>query len=180
KSSEARARYLTALALVDQLRSPPAARAADREASSDGEQASGHGGMDDDDASIRGGLFSHLAWINAQDGQFASALVQFQQAVAAYTQAFGESNPDVAVFTLDVGVMHYLLGQERESAQALERARSLIDRFSPDNPVKVTALDYLGFVVLRRGEPARARQLFQQALELIDRSKLTDHPALPI
>jgi eukaryotic-like serine/threonine-protein kinase len=216
KPTEARARYLMALTLLDQLRSPAGARAADGEASTGGEQAPGRGGaggearrgidersasmgggdpagsaggaggeaprgIDDDDASIRGGLLSHLAWIDAQVGQFASALVQFQQAAAAYTQAFGESNPDVALFTLDVGVMHYLLGQEREAAAALERARSLIDRSSsPDNPIKATALDYLGFVVLRRGELARARQLFQQALQIIERTRLTDHPALPI
>jgi tetratricopeptide (TPR) repeat protein len=176
KSTEARARYVMALALLDKLR-PPTGHGADGEASAAGQ------GPDpgiDADASIRGGLLSHLAWINAQSGQFANALVQFEQAAASYTQAFGEANPDVALFTLDVGVMHYLLGHEREAAQALEHARSLIDRFSPDNPIKVTALDYLGFVVLRRGEPARARELFQQALEIIDHSKLPDHPALPI
>lgn len=179
KPEEARARYLAALTLLDQRRLPGGARAAGGEAS-EGEQAPGHGGIDDDDASCRGGLLSHLAWIDAQVGRFSSAFELFQQAAAAYTQAFGESNPDVAVFTLDVGVMHYLLGQEREAAAALERARSLIDRFSPDNPIKATALDYLGFVALHRGELARARELFQQALEIIERTKLTDHPALPI
>ena len=179
KPTEARARYLTALTLLDQVRSSARTRVADGEPSSGGAQASG-GGSDDDEASIRGGLASHLAWIDAQVGRFGSALVQFQQASAAYTQAFGESNPDVAVFTLDVGVMHYLLGQEREAAAALERARSLLDRFSPDHPIKATALDYLGFVVLRRGELARARPLFEQALEIIDRTRLADHPALPI
>lgn len=175
KPTEARAHYLTALALLDQLRSSAGLRAADGEA----EQGAGRGGIDDD-AAIRGGLLSHLAWIDAQVGRFTSALGQFEQAAAAYTQAFGESNPDVALFTLDVGVMHYLLGHEREAAVALERARTLIERASPDNPIKATALDYLGFVALRRGEPARARPLFQQALELIERTRLTDHPALPI
>lgn len=170
KPEEARARYLTALRLVDQLVPPAAARG----------DATGAGTVGDEDASSKGGLMSHLAWIDAQAGRFASALALFQQAAAAYTQAFGESNPDVALFTLDIGVMHYLLGQEREAALALERAQSLIDRFSPDTPIKVTALDYLGFVVLRRGERARALQLFQQALEIIERTKLTDHPALPI
>ena len=171
KPEEARARYLAALRLLDQLRPRAGARPAGSAASVI---------EDDDDAASRGGLLSHLAWIDAQVGRFTNAVVQFQQAAAVYTQVFGESNPDVALFTLDVGVMRYLLGQEQEAAAALERARSLIDRFSPDNPIKVTALDYLGFVLLRRGEPARARQLFQQALEIIERTKLTDHPALPI
>ncbi|TMQ19702.1 MAG: tetratricopeptide repeat protein [Deltaproteobacteria bacterium] len=180
KSTEARSRYLTALALLDQLRVPAAARAADGEASAGDGQPPSRNAINDDDSAIRGGLLSHLAWINAQVGLFASALGQFEQAVAAYTQAFGEGNPDVALFTLDVGVMQYLLGHEHEAAVALERARSLIDRFSPDNPIKVTALDYLGFVMLRRGEAARARPLFQQALEIIEHTKLADHPALPI
>jgi tetratricopeptide (TPR) repeat protein len=91
-----------------------------------------------------------------------------------------DSNPDVALFTLDVGVMQYLVGQEREAEAALERARSLIDRASPDSPIKATALDYLGFVLLRRGELARSRPLFQQALEIIERTGQTAHPALPI
>jgi tetratricopeptide (TPR) repeat protein len=174
KPTEARARYLTALTLLDQLGSSAGRRAAAGEA----EHGAARGGIDDD--AIRGGLLSHLAWIDAQVGRFTSALGQFEQAAAAYTQAFGESNPDVALFTLDVGVMHYLLGREREAAVALERACTLIDRASPDNPIKATALDYLGFVALHRGEPARARPLFQQALELIERTQLTDHPALPI
>jgi tetratricopeptide (TPR) repeat protein len=179
KPTEARARYLTALALLDQIRSP-AARAADGEASAGGVQATGRGAADVDDDSLRGGLLSHLAWIDAQVGRFGSALMQFQQAVAAYTQAFGEGNPDVALFTLDVGVMHYLVGQEREAEVALDRARSLIDRASPGSPTMATALDYLGFVLLRRGELARSRPLFQQALEIIERTGQTDHPALPI
>ncbi|HEU4735335.1 MAG TPA: serine/threonine-protein kinase, partial [Kofleriaceae bacterium] len=179
KPEEARARYLAALALLDQRRPSPGARPTGGAASPGGE-GPGRGGNDDEDASSRGGLLSHLAWIDAQVGRFSSAFVRFQQAAAAYTQAFGESNPDVALFTLDVGVMHYLLGQEAEAEAALSRARSLIDRFSPDSPIKVTALDYLGFVALRRGEPDRARQLFQQALEIIERTRLTDHPALPI
>jgi serine/threonine protein kinase/tetratricopeptide (TPR) repeat protein len=175
KPTEARAHYLTALTLLDQLRSSAGLRAAEGEA----EQGAARGGIDDD-AAIRGGLLSHLAWIDAQVGRFTSALGQFEQAAAAYTQAFGESNPDVALFTLDVGVMHYLLGHEREAAVALERARTLIERASPDNPIKATALDYLGFIALRRGEPARAGPLFRQALELIERTQLADHPALPI
>jgi serine/threonine protein kinase/tetratricopeptide (TPR) repeat protein len=177
KPEEARARYLEALRLLDQRHPPTAAPAVG------GDDAPRRGGNDDDDdedASSRGGLLSHLAWIDAQVGRFASAFELFQQAAAAYTQAFGESNPDVALFTLDVGVMHYLLGHEPEAEAALERARSLIDRFSPDNPIKVTALDYLGFVVLRRGEPARARALFQQAQDIIERTKQAEHPALPI
>jgi serine/threonine protein kinase/tetratricopeptide (TPR) repeat protein len=178
KPTEARARYLAALSLLDQVHSP-AARAADRDARAGG-PASGRGAIDDDDESMRGGLLSHLAWIDAQVGRFGSALVQFQQAVDAYTQAFGDGNPDVAVFTLDVGVMQYLVGQEREAETWLERARSLIDRSSPDSPIKATALDYLGFVVLRRGELARSRPLFQQALEIVERTGQADHPALPI
>jgi tetratricopeptide (TPR) repeat protein/predicted Ser/Thr protein kinase len=175
KPTEARARYLMALGLLDQLRSSAAPRAA-------GDDGAGGapGRQSDDDAAIRGGLLSHLAWSDAQVGRFSSALGQFEQAAAAYTQAFGDGNPDVALFTLDVGVMHYLLGHEREAAAALERARTLIDRSSPDNPIKATALDYLGFIALRRGEPARSRPLFQQALELIERTRLADHPALPI
>ncbi|HEX8111178.1 MAG TPA: tetratricopeptide repeat protein, partial [Kofleriaceae bacterium] len=179
KPTEARARYLTALTLLDQLRSSAGARAGG-EARPGGEQAPGRGEGDDENASTRGGLLSHLAWIDAQVGRFGSALVQFQQAVAAYTQAFGDGNPDVALFTLDVGVMQYLVGQERQAETWLEHARALIDRSSPDSPIKATALDYLGFVVLRRGEAARARSLFQQALEIIERTRLTDHPALPI
>ncbi|HET7504301.1 MAG TPA: serine/threonine-protein kinase [Kofleriaceae bacterium] len=180
KPEEARARYVAALALLDQRR-PPAGAPAAGEASPGREPPRGREANGDDEvASSRGGLLSHLAWIDAQVGRFSSAFVLFQQAAAAYTQAFGERNPDVALFTLDVGVMHYLLGEEREAEAALERARSLIDRFSPDSPIKVTALDYLGFVTLRRGELDRARQLFQQALEIIERSKLADHPALPI
>jgi tetratricopeptide (TPR) repeat protein len=175
KPTEARARYVTALSLLDQLRSPRGR--ADSPVSA---QAPDRAAIDDGDSAIRGGLLSHLAWINAQVGLFATALDQFEQAASAYTQAFSESNPDVALFTLDVGVMHYLLGHEAESAIALERARSLIDRFSPENPIKVTALDYLGFIALHRGETARARQLFEQANELIERTKLADHPAMPI
>jgi serine/threonine protein kinase/tetratricopeptide (TPR) repeat protein len=177
KPTEARARYLTALALLDQVHSP-AARAGGGDAAAGGGPGSGRGAIDDD--AIRGGLLSHLAWIDAQVGRFGSALAQFQQAVAAYTEAFGDSNPDVALFTLDVGVMQYLVGQEREAETWLERARSLIDRVSPDSPTKATALDYLGFVALRRGELARARPLFQQALEIVERTGQTDHPALPI
>ena len=63
---------------------------------------------------------------------------------------------------------------------ALERARSLIDRTAPASPIQATALDYLGFVVLRRGELARARPLFQRALEIIEHTGQADHPALPI
>jgi serine/threonine protein kinase/tetratricopeptide (TPR) repeat protein len=179
KPTEARARYLTALTLLDQVRSS-AARPAGGETTVGGGPGSGRGAIDDDDDSMRGGLLSHLAWIDAQTGRFGSALVQFQQAVAAYTEAYGDSNPDVALFTLDVGVMQYLVGQEREAEGSLERARSLIDRASPGSPTKATALDYVGFVVLRRGELARARPLFQQALEIIERTGQPDHPALPI
>jgi serine/threonine protein kinase/tetratricopeptide (TPR) repeat protein len=179
KPTEARAHYLTALTLLDQVRSS-AARAADGGPAAGGGPGSGRGAIDDDDDSLRAGLLSHLAWIDAQVGRFGSALAQFQQAVAASTEAFGDGNPDVALYTLDVGVMQYLVGHEREAETWLERARSLIDRASPDSPTKATALDYLGFVVLRRGELARARPLFQQALEIIERTGQADHPALPI
>src|SRR5262249_6223757 len=104
KPEEARARYQAALALIEERRPPGSVGPA---AAAGGGSAGASDGSEDEDASSRGGLLSHLAWIDAQVGRFSNAFDLFQRAAAAYTQAFGEGNPDVAIFTLDVGVMHY-------------------------------------------------------------------------
>lgn len=111
----------------------------------------------------------------AETRQFAERTVAIRQA------AQRPDDPDLAFSLVNLGVMHYKLGEYPEAESAYQRALAIRETaFGPDHGSVASCLNNLGALHWSQGQFRRAEPLFRRVVAIRERELGPDHPTLAI
>ena len=111
-------------------------------------------------------------------GSHREALAAGEQAVALIAQELGADNQDVGAYAYATGVSAEAVGDLAEARRLYAEALRIGEIVhGPDNAMLTSALERLGFVVLKTGAPAEAEAIFLRELK-IWRDTLGENSAL--
>jgi len=110
---------------------------------------------------------NNVGWCHAQMGDYQLALTSLRQAIALH-QELGDADGQAATSTWDsLGYAYHQLGDYAQAASCLGKAVRLFGEFG-DRHGQAQALAHLGDARLAAGHPEMAREVWQQALAILD------------
>jgi eukaryotic-like serine/threonine-protein kinase len=120
------------------------------------------------------------ALIEAHTGRLAEAERDCREAQRIFDTQKGPPRADLPNVRMWIGIVLAEAGQLDQADAVIARAVSDLRSSRPDGPFIALALDALGDVARRRGQPSRARSLAREALPLVERGLGEDHEATAV
>ncbi|MFL5343715.1 MAG: CHAT domain-containing tetratricopeptide repeat protein [Hyalangium sp.] len=112
-----------------------------------------------------------------QEGRYAEALVQGEQALALREAVLGSTHPQVASCLHLLGTLHQLRGDYEQAEPPLQRALQLRDAPVSDDPLALAdSLSSLANLYTEQGFFGRAMPLYQRALGIREATLGENHP----
>lgn len=110
---------------------------------------------------------NNIGWCHAQLGDYQQALSWCQQAVALHQEAGDAHGPAATASWDSLGYAYYQIGDHVRATDCLQVAVRLFGEYG-DRHGQAQALIHLGDARLAGGEPSSARDVWQQALSILD------------
>jgi tetratricopeptide (TPR) repeat protein len=102
-----------------------------------------------------------------QEGQYAAATNQWNDALPVYREIYGAEHPEVATLLNNLGRSALMAGRVDEAIPLLERALQMdVKLKGPEHEELVMPLNSLGMAYLYEGDAARAQADIDQALKI--------------
>ncbi len=121
-----------------------------------------------------------LALVHRARADYAGAEKLLEEVLAMQREHLGDGHPDVAMTLGDLGRTYLDQGDFESAEEALRQAVTLREAGNSDDPMLGTALNDLGLVLHKSGEPGQAVPLFRRSLEIHRGSLGAEHPAIAI
>ena len=118
----------------------------------------------------------NLAYTLGEQGRLEESLAMFKRAHAANVAAVGEKHADPLVSLQNIARTHMELKQWREAAQVQQALLATAAEVIPDHWHRGVMLQSAGQTQAQLGNPAAARRLLEQAVEIFTRSRGGEHP----
>lgn len=133
-------------------------------------QSLGDGTHATDDTTVRtfGMILRHLAIVRFVSGQVDEAEALFRDAIDLAERRFGVAHPETADSYVNAATFFNNLDDAEQAKPLFEKALAIYRAAFPDgiHPNIATTLDNLGVLHAKRGERARALELFEQARDI--------------
>jgi serine/threonine-protein kinase len=120
------------------------------------------------------------ALIEAHTGRLAEAERDCREAQRIFDTQKGPPRADLPNMRMWIGIVLAEAGQLDQADAVIARAVSDLRSSRPEGPFIALALDALGDVARRKGQPSRARDLAREALPLVERGLGEDHVATAV
>ncbi len=136
--------------------------------------ASGVAGADDGAQ-----LLEHFRAGNAlrDRGEFAEAVVRYEQAMALASKVFEPGDTSEAVLLNNLGVAYLRTGSHAKAEVVLKRAVAIQEaKLGPDDPAVASCLNNLAIVYKEKAEYAKAEPIYRRCLAIREKALGADHP----
>ena len=120
------------------------------------------------------------ALIEAHIGHLAEAERDCREAQRIFDAQKGPSRADLPYLRMWIGIAFAEAGELDRAQQVIAQAVSDLRSSAAEGPFIALALDALGDIARRLGQPARARDLAREALPLVERGLGEDHEATAV
>jgi tetratricopeptide (TPR) repeat protein len=110
---------------------------------------------------------NNVASLLYQEGDYAGAATQWQEALPIYREVYGPEHPETATLLNNLGRSALMAGRVDEAVPLLEQALQMGEKLKgPTHDDLVLPLNSLGMAYLYQGDTARARLDIDRALQI--------------